>query len=188
MSNKVFRGIIALLIIGFLFMFVKGINHPKAAAVGMPHSEQGRNHISEGEPHPAYNSDPPSSGPHYAGSTAPISWGVYTQEVPDEIFLHNEEHGGITVTYKPSLPKDDVKKLQKLFAPPYSRKNFEPIKAIVTSRSKDKHAIELAAWKYTLNLDKYDETTIANFYLQHVSNSPESTAGPYNKPINQAKG
>jgi len=187
MSNKVFRGIIALLIIGFLALFIKNINHPKAAAVGISHPEQSRNHISDGQPHPAYNSDPPSSGPHYAGATAPISWGVYTQEVPDEVFLHNQEHGGITVTYQPSLPKDQITKLQKLFAPPYSRNNFEPIKTIVTSRTKDKHVIELAAWKYTLILDKYDENKMVSFYLQHVSNSPESTAGPYNKPINQTK-
>lgn len=187
MSDKVFRGIIIILIIGFLGLFIKNANHPKAAAVGVSHPEQGRNHISEGEPHPAYNSDPPSSGPHYAGATAPISWGVYTQEVPDEIFLHNEEHGGVIITYQPDLAKSQLKKLQNLFAPPYSRKDFSPIKAIVTPRSKNKHLIELASWKYTLNLDKYDETEIVNFYLQHVSQSPESTAGPRNTPINQAR-
>ncbi len=188
MSNKVFMGLIAVLVIGaFGFIAITQKSKPKEAIIGDSHSSLGGNHIQVGEKHPAYNSDPPSSGWHYSNSFAPAQWGAYTQELPDEVFLHNEEHGGVVVTYKPDLPADQIKKLQNLFTPPYSDSSFKPSKAIVTPRSKDTHPIELASWTYTLNLDSYDQATLEKFYLQHVSKSPEAAAGPTNTPINQAK-
>lgn len=188
MSNRVFIGVIAIVVVSFSALFVT--NHkaqPKVAALGINHQKQGENHIPEGQKHDPYNSDPASSGPHYADSSAPTPWGVYTQEVPDEVFLHNEEHGGVVITYRPDLPADQIKKLQDLFAPPYSDPKFTPSKAIVTPRSKNTRPIELAAWTYTFSLDSFDQTKLENFYLQHVGKSPEAAAGPTNKPINQAK-
>ncbi len=168
---------------------VNQITKSKEPIVGVQHASQGQAHIKQGEAHDAYNSDPASSGPHYADSSAPTDWGIYTQEVPDEVFIHNEEHGGVIVTYQPELlPSDQLKKLQDLFNAPYSNKAFSPIKFIITPRSKDKHAIELASWTYTLNLDAYDETTIIKFFNQHAGRAPEPTAGPFNTPINQAAG
>jgi hypothetical protein len=189
MSNKSFLVLIIVIVVGvFGFIIFGGKNTPKQPQLGISHTSQGGTHILEGAKHPAYNSDPPSSGWHYNDANAPTLWGVYTQQVPDEVFLHNEEHGGVIITYKPDLPIDQIKKLQALFAPPYSNKNFTPSKAIVTPRAKDTHPIELAAWTVTYNLDSYDEAKLMDFYLQHVSHSPEATAGPTNTPINQASG
>ena len=189
MSSKLFYSVLALLILGFVtYIGVAQRSKPAEAKVGTYHQSMGEKHIMSGQQHAAYNSNLPSSGPHYADADAPAPWGVYVQEVQDEIFLHNEEHGGIVVAYQPSLPKDQIEKLQKLFAPPYSDPSFSPAKAIVTPRSKNDKPIELAAWTYTLSLDKFDQATIEKFYLQHVSHSPESTGGPYNKPIIQTKG
>ena len=188
MSNKIFYGIIAILAIGFVgYVGLTQKSKPKEVILGDYHKSMGENHIAPGQQHQPYNSNLPSSGPHYAVQGAPTPWGVYTQEVQDEVFLHNEEHGGIVVAYSPSLPKEQVSELQKLFAQPYSDTTFKPVKAVVTPRSKNNKPIELAAWTYTLSLDKFDKTAIENFYLQHVSKSPEATGGPYNTPINQAK-
>ena len=187
MSNKVFIGLIAILVIGtFGYVAITQKSKPKEATIGVQHASQEAKHIAQGQSHEAYNSDPASSGPHYADASAPAQWGVYAQEVPDEVFLHNEEHGGVAITYKPDLPKDQLEKLQKLFAPPYSNKDFKPSKAILTVRTKNTKAIELASWNWTLSLDQYDEATISKFYLQHVGKSPEAAAGPTNTPINQA--
>lgn len=186
--SKVFTVTLVVLVSGFFgFVFLKQGSKPKEVIIGVSHSNQGQNHIAEGQKHDPYNSDPASSGPHYNNSQAPAQWGVYTQEIPDEFFLHNEEHGGVVFTYNPKLlPADQLKKLQALFAPPYSNQKFTPSKAIVTPRSKDTHAIEIASWTWTLNLDQYDEATVMKFYLQHVGKSPEPTAGPTNTPINEA--
>ena len=188
MSNKSFLVLIAVLVIGtFGYIAVTQKSKPKEATIGVQHKMQGQNHIPEGQKHDPYNSDPASSGPHYADSSAPTPWGVYTQEVPEEVFLHNEEHGGVVITYNSKLlPADQLKKLQSLFAPPYSNKTFSPSKAIVTPRSKDTHAIEIASWTWTLNMDSYDEATLIKYYYQHEGKSPEPAAGPTNTPINQA--
>lgn len=187
MSNKVFYGIIATLVIGFVgYVGLTQKSKPKEAIIGVQHKEQGKNHIPRGQQHEPYNSDPASSGPHYADQGAPTPWGVYTQEVPEEVFLHNQEHGGVIITYRPDLPADQLKQLQALFAPPYSDKTFSPTKAIVTPRSKNTKPIQLAAWTYTLDLDQYDEAKIKQFYLQRVGKAPEPGAGPNNTPINQA--
>jgi len=187
MSNKAFAAVILLLVVASGYIFLKPQAKPKEAIIGVNHSSQGEKHITEGQPHEAYNSEPASSGPHYSDANAPANWGVYTQEVAPEVFLHNEEHGGIVVTYNPGLlPADQIKKLQALFVPPYSVKSFTPSKALVTPRAKDTHAIQLASWTWTLNLDRYDEAALVKFYLQHVGKSPEPSAGPNNTPINQA--
>jgi hypothetical protein len=63
--------------------------------------DTGRIHIGEAGHlalnHPAYSSDPPTSGPHY-GITA--RWGFYGQQIPDEYVIHNLEHGGVAIWYE----------------------------------------------------------------------------------------
>lgn len=188
MSNKAFLGLLAVIMIATGGYFYSVQSHkPKEVILGVQHTNQGQDHITPGQQHKAYNSEPASSGPHRSDAQAPAQWGVYVQEVPPEIFIHNEEHGGVVVTYNPTmLPADQLLKLQALFAPPYGNKDFAPTKALVTPRAQDTHAIQLAAWTWTLNLDAYNETALMNFYLQHQGKSPEAGAGPNNAPINQA--
>ena len=196
--DKRFLSILAIIVIIFIGIFAfsknssdkSGTGNDKSnnQTLGVFHPVQSRDHIERGQAHAAYNSDPPSSGPHYNDSGAPAQWGVYAEEVPDEVFIHNEEHGGVIVTYNPNLlSADQVKKLQALFAPPYSDKNFKPNRAVVTPRSKDTKPIELAAWTYTLSLDSFDQAKIEKFYLQRVNHAPEAGGFPHNTPINQAQ-
>src|SRR3989344_1710779 len=58
-------------------------------------AELGRDHIPVGALRPEYNSNPPTSGSHYA---VPADWGAYDSEVPDEQLVHNLEHGGIGIS------------------------------------------------------------------------------------------
>ena len=187
MSDKGFLGFIAVLIIGTLgFIVFKQESKPPEPALGQSHKEQSREHIASGAKHEAYTTSPATSGPHYADSTSPAPWGVYVQEVPEEVFVHNLEHGGVVITYSPDLPADQIKKLQDLFVPPYSDKSFKPNKAMVTPRTKNTKAIQVVAWNQSLNLNQYDEAKLKKFYLQRVGKAPEAAAGPNNVPINQA--
>ncbi len=187
MSNKAFAIVILVLLLGVGgFFVINQSKQPKEAIIGIKHDNQGQDHIVRGQKHKEYNSDPASSGPHYTDAGAPAPWGAYTQEVPQEVYVHNEEHGGVIVMYNPQLlTTDEVTKLQKLFTSPYSDKSFSPSKAIVSPRVNGTHAIELAAWTVTYNMDKYNEATFKKFYLQHVGQSPEAAAGPSNTPVIQ---
>lgn len=187
MSDKGFLAFIAVLIVGTLgFIILKQDSKPTEATLGTVHKEQSREHIASGAQHEPYTTSPATSGPHYSDATAPTLWGVYIQEVPEEVFVHNLEHGGIVVTYRPDLPVDQLKKIQDLFVPPYSDKNFKPNKALVTPRTKNTKPIQVVAWNYSLDLDTYDEAKLKKFYLQRVGKAPEAAAGPNNVPINQA--
>jgi hypothetical protein len=61
------------------------------------HELLGRNHVDEGTPI-QYNSNPPTSGDHYA---TPADAGFSSTAVEDERLVHNLEHGQIVVWYSP---------------------------------------------------------------------------------------
>ena len=173
MSNKIFIGIILAIVIGVgVFIFSKNSNQPKEVILGMEHADLGTKHVPESTK-VNYNSDPPSSGDHFQ---SPALKGFYEEELPDGNLIHNLEHGYIWVAYRPDLPADQVQKLKGLFSSPFSNPEFEPSKAIVTRRSNNPVPISIVAWRWTMNLDNYDEEKLMQFYLQHVSKSPEAAA------------
>ena len=134
--------------------------------VGVLYPNLGQEHIAIGASHTAYNSNPPTSGPHYA---QPAKWGVYRYELPDEQLVHNLEHGGIWISYNQTVASDTVDKLEAL-AQKY------PDKIIVEPRAKDDSPIALASWTRLLPLNEFDETTILNFIRLNKNRSPEPNA------------
>ncbi len=134
-----------------------------AAAKIISPSDQGRAHIRLGESHPAYNSNPPTSGWHY-GTTAP--WGFNTAQLPDEAIIHNLEHGGIWVSYKDDQDAEVVDALVAL------AREF-PRKLIITHRPKNDTLIAVAAWGHLLKLDHYDRAVVVDFYNRFKNKGPE---------------
>jgi hypothetical protein len=50
-----------------------------------------------------FNTNPPTSGRHYAGSGAPLTTGIHRAAVQYEGSVHNIEHGHIAIFYKESV-------------------------------------------------------------------------------------
>ncbi len=115
--------------------------------------EVGNPHIPVGTKGTGYSSNPPTSGEHY-GSEA--KWDVYTQPVPDELVIHNLEHGGIWISYKDPNDIELAAKLAQV-ARRYSTK------VIVTPRPQNDAAIAVAAWGRLLKLQTFDEQKIVAF-------------------------
>lgn len=64
---------------------------------GVEFPSQGNFHLAEvTQPHEDYNTSPGSSGPH-VGVLA--NWGVHEEPIPEELFIHNLEDGGVVITY-----------------------------------------------------------------------------------------
>ncbi len=157
-------------------------NNPADAGGQIPGvriADQGRDHISPGDSHPPYNSQPATSGWHYSTShgvalgsgaalPAPAPWGIYDEEIQDEILIHNLEHGGIGIHYNcPEGCSELVKSLvesarlgRKVILSPYSGMSS---------------SIALTAWNYLDTFDEYDEQRIREFIAAHESsaNAPE---------------
>ena len=128
-------------------------------------------HIAEvTSPHGPYNSNPPTSGWHYGGGTAP--WGVQTQPIADELSVHNLEHGGIVVHYRQGLDQATVDQLTTL-----ARELQQQSPCIVlVPRPADKMTespIAVTAWTWLLRLDSFDAGTIRAFFRAHVDQGPE---------------
>src|SRR5581483_2784265 len=70
---------------------------------------QGQEHIARNAAHVAYNSIPPTSGPHYNDAGAPTPWGIYQDPIQNEVQVHNLEHGGIVIQYSCGASCPEIK-------------------------------------------------------------------------------
>lgn len=157
--------IIAIIIIGGIaFVFTRPTK--EKPQVGEAIAEQGASHIGQGSDHPPYNSNPPTSGPHWA---SPAECKIYTKEIPDESVLHSLEHGAVWVTYKDKDNKELISKLTDLI-------KGESGKLILSPRSKNDSAIAVASWGKLMKLEEFDGEQISEFISANKNQSPEPFA------------
>ena len=127
--------------------------------------DAGRRHIPVGTEGVGYNSNPPTSGDHYPHTS---EWGAYDKEIADGILIHNLEHGGIWISYKPSIPEEMKQKLEG-FSKKWGRK------IIVVPRSANDTDIALAAWQRLdkFNVSEYSDERIERFIRAYRNKGPE---------------
>jgi hypothetical protein len=140
--------------------------------------DQGAGHIPGNAPNPdSYAVVPATSGPHWAGATtpagvsAPARWGSFRQILPDEVLLHNLEHGGIGIHYdcEGGCP-EIVQALDDIIPRNNSQFMMSPY---VNMPSK----IVITAWRHHLYLDEVDEDLIRQFIDEYQDRAPESVPG-----------
>jgi hypothetical protein len=120
---------------------------------GEKFEDLGNDHIqTASDPHAAYNSDPPTSGPHLP-YIAP--WGIHTRPVPLELQVHNLEDGGVVVQYNCECP-ELVEKLRGIV-----RKYDKQV--LLAPYPSMKSRIALTAWTRLDRFDEFDEKRIVRF-------------------------
>ena len=156
--------IIMLAIGGSGYGFYYFISQPEKSRSGVAIPILGQEHIPVGASHPPYNSNPPTSGWHYA---EPAPWGMHQNELPDEQLIHNLEHGGIWISY---VGIDDATKsaLEKIAT--------SQIKVVIEPRAKNDAPIILASWGRLLKLERFDEEAVLDFIKANRNRSPEPFA------------
>ncbi len=172
MSNKVFIGILAVLVIGtFGFIIFKNSKQPVVERPGMAHEDKGRQHVASNAA--TYGGpEAPTSGDH----SDPLEWQAYGQEIPDINVIHNMEHGGVYISYQPDLPADVVQQIKSIFFPPYTKQGFSASKAILAPRAKNEALITMSSWNRSQKFESFDEEKMVQYYRQNVGKSPEPTA------------
>ncbi|HEX7587441.1 MAG TPA: DUF3105 domain-containing protein, partial [Anaerolineae bacterium] len=119
-------GVVVLVLVATLVVMASGVLNPQGPATATAQvaqvagtvtcsavqtlPDQGRDHIADHTGHPDYNSNPPTSGWHWAN---PLDWGIYTSQQFQEQLIHNLEHGGIVIQYN-DLTAADVQRLTNL--------------------------------------------------------------------------
>jgi hypothetical protein len=147
-------------------------NRVEEEAVGEIFQDVGREHIPLGSAPPSpYNSNPPSSGGHFR---SPANWGVYGDEVNDQIFIHNLEHGGVWIAYRPEVSQEVIGALQSIVD------EVGGSKIVMAPRSTNDTDIAMVAWSRVLKFDLVDgaltegqKNDLRAFYRQRKDRGPE---------------
>lgn len=125
----------------------------------------GREHISQGTEGSGYNSNPPTSGPHWS---SPAKNGFYESPFPDMQLIHNLEHGYVWIAYKGDVGDEVKNKIKEIV----EKDNW---KVIAAPRDENETKIALVAWGRLLKMDEPDFERIENFIKTYRNRGPEST-------------
>lgn len=173
MQKRVFFIVLAVLILAGAV--IGGVTHSKKRQANLPgtfYPSVGAEHIPfRAEPKTPYNSNPPSSGSHFS---YPANWGVYDYEVHDQIFIHNLEHGGVWIAYKPTVSSSTVEALKGIID------SFGGSKWIMAPRASNDADIAIVAWTRVLKFDlsggelsEEQRKEIGRFYKAYKNKGPE---------------
>jgi hypothetical protein len=129
--------------------------------------DQGRDHVADGT-EVEYETEPPTSGPHYAQWAPPD---IYRQVVEDELLVHNLEHGHIVIFYSPDQLSDaSVSKITELT----SEYDGQWDAVLAAPRPEMENELTLTAWTYKMELDEFDEELIDAFVDAYRGRGPEN--------------
>lgn len=159
--------IIVVVVAGGSYGLVLWGKQSQAEKPGVEYADQGRDHIPEGQTFADYNSNPPTSGPHWPQTA---NWGIYEDALPDERLLHNLEHGGIWISYKDSTDEELIGQLRDIT-------DDYTLKVILTPRPQNDAPIAVAAWGRVLKLEAFDRGAIIDFIRAFINRGPEQV--PY---------
>ena len=137
--------------------------------------DDGRNHVRDGEvPETPYSVKPATSGPHWnsLGSqesgfeSAPAGWGPYERALPDQVLVHNLEHGGIGMHYDPlqcgeTQCQQIAEEFQRIAKDWTDNETYTGF--IISPYPDMESAITLTAWRHHLRLDEVDEPRVREF-------------------------
>jgi len=127
--------------------------------------EQPRSHLTPGDTrHPPYNSNPPTSGWHWEAHvpTRP----VVTQPQPDEVLVHEMEHGAVLLQYRCNNCPEIQQRLADL-----ARKYPQSTIAVYNPRLPA--PIVVTAWRRLMPLEQVDEQRIEQFIQAYGLKGPE---------------
>lgn len=174
MKNKLIIGGTVIFLLGaFLTWLFIASSEPLP---GQKMADLGSEHVEIGT-QVEYNSNPPTSGPHYADW---IIAGVYEEPKDDRNLVHSLEHGYVILSYKcdlsqtvatPSASQCNLSKNQLVKI--YDKKGQK--KLIVALRENLETNFALTAWTYIDKFNEFDEQRVTKFIDAHLNQGPEKT-------------
>jgi len=120
-------------------------------------------HLQPGDPAPAYNSSPATSGPH---APSAVSCGIYTEEISDGAQVHNLEHGAVVVQYQSVVSDDDRTSIEE-----FARAKGTHI--LVAPRADLTNPVVVTGWTRMRRLESADLDAIGAFYDRFAQRGPE---------------
>lgn len=136
-------------------------------------------HIPDGDPLPAFSSNPPSSGQHYPDT---FQAGFYDETSPqaaaanpEGYLVHNLEHGYVVMWYNCSLlSAPDCTSLKASLQAVITAE--QALKVIAFPWPAQDVPLALTSWGHLLKLDAFDQKSVEAFITRNRNNAPESSA------------
>lgn len=147
-------GVFSIIVISSLALLAAAYFAPEQDDVQIV-PDMGNQHVDVNVSSVAYNTHPPTSGPHPAEL---VEWGEHTTTIPDMRQLHNLEVGGVILHYNcPDGCPDVVTALRAIMA------EAGPEMLILHPYEDMDHTIAVTAWTRLLDLDEIDREAILDF-------------------------
>jgi len=127
-------------------------------------ANQGQEHLQPGQDYTAYNSTPPTSGPH---DPSPAPCGISSQPIANTVQVHDLEHGVVMVQYRPGLDSAQVTALQALGRSYSSHVIVAPYPSLPTP-------VAATAWTKLMRLDRADVGKLRRFIDRFRQRGPEA--------------
>ena len=130
----------------------------------------GADHVDEGT-RIEYNSNPPTSGPHYA---QPSPTGFFADAVEPERLVHNQEHGQIVFWYDPGAPQETIDSLEAYV-------DSSPGALVATPYSDVPGGFEftMSAWGASQSCVEVSREVLDNFRARFQGQAPEKITPPF---------
>jgi len=171
-------GGVAIIVVGLFGYIIWGAVRP-AAGQEIPIMENYEAHVPEGQDPGPYNSEPPTSGPHYAQE---YEAGFYDESSPEaqaaypEGYLgHNLEHGYVIYWYNCNLlDSNECTELKDQIRE--SMADSGNTKLIAFPRSSLDVPVAMTSWGQLLKMDAFDPGQAKKFVSANRNRAPEPNA------------
>lgn len=147
-------GLVVLAVFALWFFFVRGAVPDAVAGYDVEHystSAGNPNHVASTV---SYEMTPPVSGQH-SGSIQPC--GTYGGPIQNEIMVHMLEHGAVGILYQPTIPEEEVRRIEAIVA------DFDSHTFSAPYEGQMETPIAVLGWANVMRLDQLDEDAVREF-------------------------
>lgn len=151
-------------VVAVWFFFLRGLGPSEIGghAVERLGATGSGDHLAQGET-TTYDSSPPVSGVH---AVQPTACGTHASPIPDEVQVHNLEHGVVAIQYKPDLAPEQIEQIEDIVQSYDSHVLSAPYPEMETP-------IAVTSWGRMMRLDSVDEPAIREYIEVFGKKGPE---------------
>lgn len=129
-----------------------------ATLPGSTFADLGDAHLSPGQRHPRYNSNPPTSGPH-----VPVPVTADNRQLSNDQLLEALELGDVVVMYGTAAPPPGLRAVVGSLAPPFTPALAAAGQAVVMARRPGTNGLTALAWTHMLRVASPREPMLRSF-------------------------
>jgi hypothetical protein len=129
-----------------------------ATLPGVAFADLGHAHLRPGQPHPRYNSNPPTSGAH-----VPVPVDGDNRQLSDNQLLEALELGDVVVVYGTPAPPRDLSSVVSSLAAPFTPALAAAGQAVVLARRPGTTGVTALAWAHMLRVANPRDPLLRSF-------------------------